>query len=131
MENQHRNDNPFQSGCEGLTLVEVLIAMVMLSIALLGMAALITSILTGNAYSNRLTTATTLAQEEMEDIRRIGYSGVSAGTENYGSISGYALFKRTTGVAADSPDPGMKTITVTVFWDSDAKSVELQTILTE
>ena len=66
----------------------------------------------------------------MEDIRLTGY-GVSPGTEDYGAISDYALFKRITGVAADSPDTGMETVTVTVYWDNDAKFLELKTILTE
>jgi type IV pilus assembly protein PilV len=129
MENQHRHYKAFQSDAEGFTLIEVLIAMVLLSIALLGMAGLITGIMTGNAHSNRLTTGTTLAQEKMEDIRRAGYAGVSAGTES--SLTGYPLFQRTTGVAANSPAAGMKTVTVTVSWDSGAKSVALTTLLTE
>ena len=131
MESKHQNDNPFQSGCEGFTLIEVLIAITILSIALLGVASLVSGILSGNAHSNRLTTATTLAQEKMEDVRRTGYSGVSSATESYGAISGFSQFKRTTTVVADSPAAGMKLVTVTVFWNLDDRSVALQTLLAE
>jgi prepilin-type N-terminal cleavage/methylation domain-containing protein len=117
--------------CNGFTVIEVLVTMSILSIALLGMSALITGILSGNIYSNRLTAATALAQEKMEDVRRLGYTGVSAATENYGDITGFSLFKRATTVAANSPAAGMKTILVSVYWDSDNKSVGMKTILTQ
>ncbi|RJQ64137.1 MAG: prepilin-type N-terminal cleavage/methylation domain-containing protein [Desulfobacteraceae bacterium] len=117
--------------CNGFTIIEVLVTMSILSIGLLGMSALITGILSGNVYNNRLTTATTLAQEKMEDVRRIGYTGVSAATENYGDITGFSLFKRATTVAANSPTAGMKTVVVSVYWDSDNKSVGMKTILTQ
>ncbi|MBW1698731.1 MAG: prepilin-type N-terminal cleavage/methylation domain-containing protein [Deltaproteobacteria bacterium] len=115
----------------GFTLVEVLVTMVILAIALLGMAALLAGIMQGNTYSNMVTTATTLAQEKLEEVRRIGYSGVESGEENYGDITDFPLFKRTTNVTSDSPAAGMKTVTVTVYWNSNNKSVELKTILTD
>lgn len=117
----------------GFTIIEVLIAIVILSIALLGMAGLTVGIMTGNDHSKLLTTATTLAQDKMEEVRRSGYSGTpsvdTTTTENYNTMSSYPLFKRITVTAVDSPSAGMKTITVTVYWNSDARSTELKTIL--
>ena len=117
----------------GFTLIEVLIAIIILSVGLLGMAALTVGIIQGNKFSNDLTTATTLAQDEMEDIRRLGYSGTSATTttvtENYNSIPGYPTYKRVTDTSVDNPVSGMKMITVTLFWDSDNHSVQLKNIL--
>ncbi len=49
-------------------------------------------------------------------------------TENYGSIMKYTLYKRVTETDFDSPAANMKTITVTVFWDSDDHSVGVKTI---
>jgi type IV pilus assembly protein PilV len=115
----------------GFTLIEVLVAMVILSVGLLGTAALITGIINGNKVSNRISTATTCAQDKMEKIRRVGYDDAEneSGTEDYGNISTYLLYKRITGVVAGNPAAGMKKITVTVYWDSDNSQVELQTIL--
>ena len=113
----------------GYTLIEVLVAMIILSIGLLGGAALIVGIIQGNSRSDRLTTATLLAQEKMEDIRGLAYSGAADSTEDYNSITNYPLFKRITSVVASSPAANMKTVTVTVFWDSDNKSVVLRSIL--
>jgi len=119
----------------GFTLMEVLVAMVILSVGLLGMAALITGIINSNKLSNRISTATVLAQDKMEDIKRIGYSGMPASdtttTENYNSITNYLLYKRDIFTEVANPAAGMKKITVTVYWDSDAHSVVLQTILAE
>ena len=117
----------------GFTLMEVLVAMLILTVGLLGMAALITGIINSNKLSNRISTATVLAQDKMEDIKRIGYSGMPTSdtttTEDYNSITNYSLYKRVTFTEVANPAAGMKKITVTVYWDSDDHSVVLQTIL--
>ena len=124
----------------GFTLMEVLIAIVILTIGLLSLASLTGAIIRGNRLSNDLTTATTLAQDEMEDIRRLGYSGTPTSdttvTENYNSISGYPSYKRVTITDVYTsgttwPPAGIKDITVTVYWDSDRHSVELKTSLAQ
>lgn len=120
----------------GFTLLEILVAIVLLSIGLLAMASLTTGIMSGNLFSNQLTTATTLAQDKMEENRRLGYDGVAALTESYGSITGYTEYERVTTVASiDNPatgnPAGMYMVTVTVSWDSDDHSVALNTIVAE
>ncbi|MBU4184601.1 MAG: prepilin-type N-terminal cleavage/methylation domain-containing protein [Proteobacteria bacterium] len=119
----------------GFTLIEVLVAMVILTVGLLGTAALITGIIRGNKVSNRITTATTCAQDKMEEIRRLGYSGIPTSdtttTEPYDSITNYSLYKRVTFTDVVNPAAGMKTVTVTVYWDSDNSSIELKTILAQ
>jgi len=122
---EKRGDN------KGFSLLEVLVAMVILSMGLLTTAALTVGIIQGNGLSKKHTTATTLAREQMEDIRRRGYSGMPAitSTEDYNTIINYPSHKRVTETSAGNPGPNMKTITVTVYWDSDNRSVALQTIL--
>ena len=115
----------------GFTLIEVLVAMVILSVGLLGTAALIIGIINSNKLSNRISTATVLAQDKMEKIRGVGYDDAEDedGTEDYNIIPNYPLYKRITGVVADDPAAGMKKITVTVYWESDDHSVVLNTII--
>ncbi len=113
----------------GFTLIEVMIAMVILTIGLLGTAALITEIIRGNQISNRVTTATTLAQDKMEEIKGSGYDSAADETDNYNTIDDYPLYKRD--VVVVPLGTGMKEITVIVYWDSDNSQVELQTILAE
>jgi len=119
----------------GFTLIEVLAAMLILSVGLLGIAALITGIISSNKLSNRISTATVIAQDKMEQIRMTGYSGMPVSdtttTEDYNSITNYSLYKRVTFTEVANPDAGMKKITVTVSWDADAHSVELKTIIAD
>ena len=121
---------PNKNNDNGFTLIEVLIAIVILSVGFLGMAALTVGIINGNKFSNDLTTATTLAQDKMEDIRRQDYSDVTAETKA-ACLSPYSEYERKVEVSADDPATGMKTITVTAYWDSDSHSVELKTILAQ
>jgi prepilin-type N-terminal cleavage/methylation domain-containing protein len=122
-----------EKGNQGFTLLEVLFTIVILSVGLLGMAALTTGIINGNKLSNAQTGATTLSQDKIADMGRLGYAGTSATTatvlENYNSITGYEPYKRVTTTTIDSPAVDMKTITVTVYWDSDSRSVVQRSIL--
>jgi Tfp pilus assembly protein PilV len=76
----------------GLSLLEIVIAMAVVFLALLGFAGFSVVAHTGMSASEKMTRAVTLAQENMEDVKR---EGVPAGltsplsvTESYGSIAG-------------------------------------------
>ena len=122
-----------EKGDPGFTLLEVLFAIVILSVGLLGMASLTTGIINANKLSNAQTAATALSQDKMADMGRLGYAGTSATTatvvESYNSITGYEPYKRVTTTTIDSPAADMKTITVTVYWDTDSRSVVQRAIL--
>ncbi|NIO09622.1 MAG: prepilin-type N-terminal cleavage/methylation domain-containing protein [Deltaproteobacteria bacterium] len=119
---------------KGFTLLEILVAVTILSIALLGMAGLTAALMEGTGVSNRLTTATTLVQDKLEEMTDQGYAFTPATdtttTENYNTIAGHPWYKRVTEVDVDNPGTMMKTVTVTVFWHSDSHSVASETILT-
>ena len=122
---------PKRSGQDGFTLIEVLIAIVILSAGLLGMASLTIGIIRGNKLSNDLTMATTLAQDKMEEIRSYAYANVVSETKA-ACAAPYAAFRREVAVVTDAPAPGMKTVTVKVCWGpSDAHNVEPKTILSQ
>jgi prepilin-type N-terminal cleavage/methylation domain-containing protein len=117
----------------GFTLVEVLVAISMLSIAFLGLGSAVamqggvasgaTSGHAAVARSYHASTATMLAQERLEQVKRLTYTlttdQMQAPTptgfadEDFGTISGYSNFRREVRVQ-DYPAESMKTITVTV-----------------
>jgi type IV pilus assembly protein PilV len=117
---------------DGFTLIEILISTVIITVASLGVSNLTVGIMRGNSFSQRLTTATTLAQDRLEQIKRIGYqnAGTVVGTENYGDIANYSGYKRVTTVV-DTPPLNMKIVTVEVSWNNALEPVRLRIILTE
>jgi type IV pilus assembly protein PilV len=117
----------------GFTLIDVMIGMVILTIVSLGLLSLTVSTIRGNATSNRLTAATTLAQDRLEYVKRLGYTqaNTAAGTETYGAIASFPGFKRVTVVDNDTPAPNVKTVTVTVSWSADARAVASRTLVAQ
>jgi type IV pilus assembly protein PilV len=121
----------------GFTLIELLIAIVILDIGLLGTAVLTTGVIRGNFYSKNLTSATVIAQTQLEAVQREGYITTtttkfpsSAETVGMGGVN----FSRKTTIDIDTPASNMKTITVLVEWNeanNAARSVNLQTILAQ
>jgi Tfp pilus assembly protein PilV len=124
---------------EGFTLIEVFIAIFLLTVSLLGTAALTTGVIRGNKASRNITTATALAESCLQENRRVGYSSagaVPAGGSN-SCVSGTATvssdgvaFTRT--LTIDSSVANIKTLTIAVSWSEGAvgtKSVSLVTIL--
>jgi len=121
---EHKTDN-------GFTLLEVLIAILILSVGLLGMASLTIGIINANRFSNDMTTATTLGQDKMEDIRRAGYANAVSETKATMS-SPYSDYKREVTVTDNTPATDMKTISIKVYWGGSSQekhNVELKTIL--
>ncbi|MHB8092531.1 MAG: prepilin-type N-terminal cleavage/methylation domain-containing protein [Syntrophales bacterium] len=123
----------------GFTLIEIMIAIMLLVVALLGMVSVTTMVINGNALSKRMTTATTLAKDKMEDWKNMGYSGMAAGTEiDYAMAEGTvqaaatgSYYKRTSTLTANSPAANMMSIEVKVEWPqaSPAHDVTLNTIV--
>jgi type IV pilus assembly protein PilV len=126
------NTKPLQE-TNGFTLIEILIATVIITIVSLGATTLTVGIMRGNSFSKRLTTATTLVQDRLEDVKRLGYAnvGTAAGTQNYGTITNFSGYKRVVTVTPDLPAAKMKTVNVKVHWDADQHSTEASTILSE
>ena len=117
----------------GFTLIEILIATVIITIASLGVVTLTVGVMRGNSLSKRMTAATTLVQDRLEEVKRLGYSnaGTAAGTRDYGTIENFSAYKSIVSILDDKPAAKMKTIDVTVSWEADKHSVKASTILSE
>src|SRR4030095_2496422 len=120
---------------QGFTLIEVLVAIVILTMGLLGTAALTTGIIRGNHYSKNITSATAAAQSQLESVKSSGYVNAVAANFPTDTVSmGGMTFNRATTITSDSPAANMKTISVVVTWtesNNTTRSVTLQTILAE
>ena len=116
---------------KGLTLLEAVIAMALFFIAVLAFARVAVTASKGAAAGKHLTTATTLAQEKLEQVRSAGYDAAATleTTEAYGSMPDYPLYQRVVRMETGRPVPGLQTATVTVWWADDRHSVTVSTIL--
>jgi len=69
---EHRN---------GFTLTEVVIAMTILSIALMALISVTASVIKGNSFNKKMTTATTLAKDQMETLKSSFYGSIESSTD--------------------------------------------------
>ena len=127
------------SNSKGFTLVELLLATFLFTIALLGVASLAEVVIKGNFISKKITTSTLLCQQKIEYYVLRGYSNAPIGAvaEPYGtvpaadgSMSLYSGYKRDT-VIVNGPATNTRKVTVTVTRKSDNISTSLSTILAQ
>lgn len=58
----------------GFTLLEVMVSLVILSVGLLGLASQTVSVIKANSLSDNITRATALAEDKLEELKRLGYA---------------------------------------------------------
>jgi len=126
--------------CCGFTVIEVLVALVLLTIAVLGASAAIGVQSGGTAKgvsfglgavsrAGSVSTAAFLAEERLEQVKRLKYTlatdqfgtlSYPAGfpDEGFGAITGYPNFSRQVRFQSDTPAANMKLITVTVLFNA-------------
>ena len=105
---------PRQRAGQGFTLVEVIVAIVLLGVGMMGLAALSTTVTRANVQSSSLTAATALAQERAERLRMEDYDAIASG--NDARVVDGVTYTRTWTVTANDPAPGLKTVAVAVSW---------------
>ncbi len=107
---------------KGFTLVEVLVSLVILSIALLALAGLMLSTTRNNASGGHLTEAATFAQDTLERLRVSPLNSIPLGiatTDNPVGATGITYIRSWTAVA--NATNTLDTITITVSWSDPAK----------
>ncbi len=113
---------------KGFTLVEILVAISILAVALLGLISVTVMTMKGNTFSKTMTAATTLANDKIEELKRVGYAGLASGSDTTAS-----LYARTWTIAQNAPAAGMKTVSVTVqwSWQGSTRSVTVSDIIAQ
>lgn len=105
----------------GFTLIEVLVAMTIFSVAILGLAMGTTSAIRANQINLYMTTATNLAQDKLEELKGQPAAGLANGTDNKSVTGVLATFTRSWSVNLGGSNncpsvADFKCITVTVSW---------------
>ena len=105
---------------KGFTLIEILIAMIILSIAFLGLAGLMIQTTKNNSFGGRITEAATVAQDKLEELRATSWVAIAAGSDRI-NMNGMNFNRNWTIVPNDigTPytEPTLNTITIVVNWN--------------
>ena len=116
------NENAF-------TLIEVLLAISIMAIGLLGLAALQATATNGNALAKKNSLAVSLAEDRIEEYKYTPYDDIPAGVQTETNLPVSAIYTRTTTVVNDTPIPDTKTVTVEVSWKNGSKKVSFTSII--
>ena len=111
-------------------MLEVLVAMIILSISLLALAGLMVTTTKNNAYGTTITEAATFAQDKLEELRAMKWVDLIDGkyTDQRGGSTGMS-YTRNWEVTTNS---GLKTVTITIDWiDRTNHSIRLVSVLSE
>ena len=121
-----------KTGQDGFSLIEVLIAISILSIGMLALAALQVSAIRGNALGKKKSLAVALAEAKIEEFRNTPYASIAGGITTEEDLSLGEIYTRQSTIEDNVPTTGMKTITVQVSWeDTKIHRVQLRTIMAQ
>jgi type IV pilus assembly protein PilV len=116
---------------KGFTLLEVMIAIVIMAIGLLGAAAMQMNAINGNAFGMKLTEATERVEDKIELLRNVYYDEIV----NENEATDADGFTRQTIVQEDTPITDTKTVEVRVSWADNTgvknHQIAFRTIITK
>lgn len=104
----------------GFTLIEILTALTILSVAMLGFIPMVISTIRANNFGAKMSRSTQLAQDKLEEIKRMPFTDTNITSATYplnSSVETFdAIFQRSYTVDLIGGDPDLKQITVSVDW---------------
>ena len=122
-------------GRKGFTLLEVLIGLIILTVGLLGLAAMQITFLRGNSFSVKMTEATSVARNKIEDFNYTPFENITSGNEAGPIVGSTGIQYNRTWVVVDVDNDGdgsidWKVVDVTTNWnDPTPHSVSFSTVV--
>ena len=124
--------NPAPHFNRGFTVIEVLITLLIFAIAMIGITNMRTLSLNGSFFNKDATSASSLAQKKLEELKGASYNSITSGStqQNNMSITWTVVPNSTTVTEGGATTTyNFKDITVGVTWKQ--KKVELFTVVSE
>jgi type IV pilus assembly protein PilV len=113
---------------DGFTLLEILIAIVILSISLLALAALMATTTQNNSFGGHMTEAATFAQDQLEQLMAAPWANIVDGGNTIPGSTGIGYTRNW--VVATNADDTLKTVTITISWtDQVLRSISLTSVI--
>jgi type IV pilus assembly protein PilV len=109
----------------GFTFIDVMLALVILTIGVLALADLQVISSSGNKASQGLTTAASLGAAKLEAIKNTPYAGVSAEAATPITGADGTTYTRRVTVTNNSPMTNTKTVTVTLTWTDGSRTTTI------
>jgi type IV pilus assembly protein PilV len=104
----------------GFTLVESMLALAIMSVGLLALAGLQITALRGNALSRSMTTAVSIAEQRLEQLKNTPYSDIQAEAATQVTASNLHFTRQVT--VTNGPLPKTKSVSVLVSWQDQSKT---------
>ncbi len=118
------------SASRGFTLIETLIALVILAFGLLGIASLTGITTRNNASGGHMTEAATFAQDKLEEIRTTPFANINSGNDT--KMGAQGIQNARNWVVAVSPGGNVKTVTLTINWADNYKhSIRMISVISD
>lgn len=119
---------------KGFSLIEVLIALVILAIALLGLAGLMVTTTGNNSFGSHMTEAATFAQDKLEELRVSSWDTIGDGFDAAWGSTGIRYDRNWDVSILLNPNPPpndiQKSVTITVSWnDGVNRSIRLLSLI--
>lgn len=105
---QHGND-------AGFTLIEVLIAMVIFAVGILGVGKMVLVSINGNQIAGKYTEGSSLATSQVENIIATAYDGATLANGTTGTVT-QGIYTVNWTITDSVPIPNVKNISMTVTW---------------
>jgi|GEM_PF-436905 len=108
---------------EGTTLIEVMIALAVASIALVSFISLVVISIDMEDHARKITEATLAADEKLKEVERLGYPeiGQTEGLIDPADLNGFTYRM----VVTETPIEQVRQIDIDVFWEQKKRSVTL------
>jgi len=109
-----------QSICSnaGCTLVESMLTLAIMSMGLLALAGLQITALRGNALARKMTTAVSIAEQRIEQLKNTSYTNIQAEAATQVTASNLHFTRQVT--VTTGPLPNTKSVSVLVSWQDQA-----------
>ena len=98
----------------GFTLIEILIAVIILAFALLALAGLMVTTTRNNSLGGHMTEGATFAQDKLEEFRATPFDNILSDNDQKTGANGIQYTR--SWIVATNPGNNLKTVTLTVNW---------------
>ncbi len=113
---------------KGFSLIEVLVALIILSVALLALAGLMATTTKNNSSGAHMTEAATFAQDRLEELRSTPWTMITTGSDTRQGATGVVYTRRWEVVS--NPSDTLRTVAITLNWhDRVNHSIRLLSVI--